>query len=46
MDFTFNEEQKQFADALRRWVDKDYGFATRHQIIHSPAGVSAAAGPR
>ncbi|PHV05526.1 pimeloyl-CoA dehydrogenase small subunit [Janthinobacterium sp. BJB412] len=43
MDFTFKEEQKQFADALRRWVDKDYDFATRHQIIHSPAGVSDAA---
>ncbi|MES2118605.1 MAG: acyl-CoA dehydrogenase [Pseudomonadota bacterium] len=43
MDFTFKEEQQQFADALRRWVDKDYGFAVRHQIIHSPAGVSDAA---
>ncbi|MBA5687561.1 acyl-CoA dehydrogenase family protein [Rugamonas apoptosis] len=43
MDFTFKEEQQQFADALRRWVDKDYGFDVRHQIIHSPAGVSGAA---
>ncbi|NRR31842.1 acyl-CoA dehydrogenase family protein [Oxalobacteraceae bacterium] len=43
MDFTFKEEQQQFADALRRWVDKDYGFAERHKIIHSPAGVSDAA---
>lgn len=43
MDFTFKEEQQQFADALRRWVDKDYGFNARHQIIHSPAGVSDAA---
>jgi alkylation response protein AidB-like acyl-CoA dehydrogenase len=40
MDFTFKEEQQQFADALRRWVDKDYGFETRKRIIHSPAGVS------
>jgi alkylation response protein AidB-like acyl-CoA dehydrogenase len=43
MDFTFKEEQQQFADALRRWVDKDYGFDVRHRIIHSPAGVSDAA---
>jgi len=40
MDFTFKEEQQQFADALRRWVDKDYGFETRKRIIHSPSGVS------
>lgn len=43
MDFTFKEEQQQFADALRRWVDKDYGFDTRKRIIHSAAGVSDAA---
>lgn len=43
MDFTFNQEQQQFADALRRWVEKDYGFDARRQIIHSPAGVSDAA---
>jgi len=40
MDFTFKEEQQQFADALRRWVDKDYGFELRRKIIHSDAGVS------
>jgi alkylation response protein AidB-like acyl-CoA dehydrogenase len=40
MDFTFKEEQQQFADALRRWIDKDYGFETRRKIIHSDAGVS------
>ena len=43
MDFTFKEEQQQFADALRRWIDKDYGFDTRNKIIHSPSGVSDAA---
>jgi alkylation response protein AidB-like acyl-CoA dehydrogenase len=43
MDFNFKEEQQQFADALRRWVDKDYGFDVRHRIIHSDAGVSDAA---
>src|SRR5450830_23072 len=40
MDFTFKEEQQQFADALRRWVDKDYTFETRKRIVHSPSGVS------
>lgn len=40
MDFTFKEEQQQFADALRRWVDKDYTFDTRKRIVHSPSGVS------
>ncbi|MEC5160278.1 MULTISPECIES: acyl-CoA dehydrogenase family protein [unclassified Janthinobacterium] len=43
MDFTFKEEQRQFADALRRWVDKDYSFEARNKIIHSEAGVSDAA---
>ncbi|NYE60481.1 alkylation response protein AidB-like acyl-CoA dehydrogenase [Duganella sp. 1224] len=40
MDFTFKEEQQQFADALRRWVDKDYTFDTRKRIVHSASGVS------
>jgi alkylation response protein AidB-like acyl-CoA dehydrogenase len=40
MDFNFKEEQLQFADALRRWVDKDYGFDVRRRIVHSPSGVS------
>src|SRR5688572_5308064 len=43
MDFNFKEEQLQFADALKRWVGKDYGFDTRHKIIHSPEGVSSQA---
>jgi len=43
MDFTFKEEQQQFADALRRWVDKDYSFEARRKIIHSEAGVSGEA---
>jgi len=43
MDFTFNQEQMQFADALKRWVAKDYSFEERARIIASPAGVSAAA---
>ncbi|MEO5932767.1 MAG: acyl-CoA dehydrogenase family protein, partial [Duganella sp.] len=40
MDFNFKEEQLQFADALRRWIDKDYGFDVRHRIVHSATGVS------
>ncbi|MDH6148444.1 MULTISPECIES: acyl-CoA dehydrogenase family protein [Paraburkholderia] len=41
MDFTFNDEQQQFADALRRYLDKSYGFEARQQIVRSEAGVSA-----
>ncbi|HEY4351681.1 MAG TPA: acyl-CoA dehydrogenase [Paraburkholderia sp.] len=40
MDFTFNDEQQQLANALRRYLDKEYGFDTRRAIIASDAGVS------
>jgi alkylation response protein AidB-like acyl-CoA dehydrogenase len=40
MDFTFTEEQQQLADAVRRYLDKDYGFEQRRQIIHSDTGIS------
>ena len=43
MDFNFKEEQQQFADALKRWIAKDYTFETRKKIIHSDRGVSDAA---
>jgi alkylation response protein AidB-like acyl-CoA dehydrogenase len=43
MDFNFKEEQLQFADALRRWIDKDYGFDARMKIIGSNEGVSSSA---
>ncbi len=43
MDFTLKEEQQQFADALKRWAQKDYGFEQRKHIIHSASGVSDAA---
>ena len=43
MDFNFKEEQLQFADALKRWVSKDYSFDERKKIIHSDSGVSDAA---
>jgi alkylation response protein AidB-like acyl-CoA dehydrogenase len=40
MDFNLTEEQQQLADALRRWLDKEYGFAARQRIVHSATGVS------
>ncbi|CAG4928064.1 acyl-CoA dehydrogenase family protein [Paraburkholderia saeva] len=40
MDFTFNDEQQQFADALRRYLDKNYGFEARQSIVRTEAGVS------
>jgi alkylation response protein AidB-like acyl-CoA dehydrogenase len=43
MDFTFKDEQLQFADALKRWVARDYSFEARRAIIRSKAGVSDAA---
>jgi alkylation response protein AidB-like acyl-CoA dehydrogenase len=43
MDFNFKEEQLAFADALKRWVTKDYAFEARNKIVHSPSGVSDAA---
>ena len=43
MDFTYTEEQTQFSDALRRWVEKDYTFEQRKGIVTSKEGVSAKA---
>lgn len=40
MDFNFKEEQLQLADALKRWIARDYTFDTRRAIVGSPAGVS------
>ena len=40
MDFTFTDEQQQFADALRRYLDKNYAFEARQAIVYSDAGVS------
>lgn len=41
MDFNFNPEQLQFADALKRWIGRDYGFEARRAIVHSEAGASS-----
>jgi alkylation response protein AidB-like acyl-CoA dehydrogenase len=43
MDFNFKEEQRQLADALKRWIARDYTFDARRAIVGSPAGVSDAA---
>lgn len=40
MDFSLTQEQKQFAEAVRRWVEKDYNFEHRKKIVESAAGVS------
>ncbi|WP_321914654.1 MULTISPECIES: acyl-CoA dehydrogenase [unclassified Paraburkholderia] len=42
MNFNFTEEQQQLADALRRYLDKNYGFEARQAIVKTPAGVSDA----
>ncbi len=45
MDFHFNQEQQQFADALRRWVDKDYPFETRKKSSIPPPARPMRPGP-
>jgi alkylation response protein AidB-like acyl-CoA dehydrogenase len=40
MDFEFKEEQLQLADALKRWIARDYSFEARRAIVASPAGTS------
>lgn len=40
MDFNYTPEQQQFKDALRRFIDKDYTFEHRKQIVHSEHGLS------
>jgi len=43
MDFNFKEEQLQLADALKRWIARDYTFDARRDIVGSPSGTSDAA---
>jgi alkylation response protein AidB-like acyl-CoA dehydrogenase len=40
MDFAFKEEQLQLADALKRWIARDYGFEARRDILQSAGGTS------
>jgi alkylation response protein AidB-like acyl-CoA dehydrogenase len=41
MDFNFTDEQQQFRDALRRYLDKEYSFDARQKIVASQAGIDA-----
>jgi alkylation response protein AidB-like acyl-CoA dehydrogenase len=43
MHFNINPEQLQFADALKRWIGRDYGFEQRRAIVGSNEGTSNAA---
>ncbi|WP_296949811.1 acyl-CoA dehydrogenase family protein [uncultured Massilia sp.] len=43
MDFAFKEEQRQLADAVRRWIGRDYGVEARRATIASDGGTSDAA---
>ena len=42
MDFDFSDEQEQLRDAVRKWVDKGYGFERRRAIV-AAGGYDAAA---
>jgi alkylation response protein AidB-like acyl-CoA dehydrogenase len=35
MDFNFSDDQEQLRDAVRKWVDKGYGFERRRDIVKS-----------
>jgi alkylation response protein AidB-like acyl-CoA dehydrogenase len=35
MDFNFSDEQEQLRDAVRKWVDKDYGFEHRRTLVQA-----------
>jgi len=40
MHVELNAEQQQLADAIRRWIGRDYNFETRRKIVHAEPGVS------
>lgn len=35
MDFDFSDDQEQLRDAVRKWVDKGYGFERRRAIVQA-----------
>jgi len=39
MDFDFTDEQQQLRDAVRKWVEKAYGFERRRAIVAGQEGV-------
>jgi alkylation response protein AidB-like acyl-CoA dehydrogenase len=42
MDFDFNDDQEMLRDTVRKWVEKDYTFDKRREIVRS-GGFSASA---
>ena len=38
MDFSFNDEQRQLRDTLRRFLSARYGFESRQKVLKSDAG--------
>lgn len=42
MDFDFSDDQEQLRDAVRKWVDKGYGFERRRSIVKA-GGIDRAA---
>ncbi|MEO8627900.1 MAG: acyl-CoA dehydrogenase family protein [Betaproteobacteria bacterium] len=43
MDFNYTEEQQLLADSVDKFLDRNYSFDTRRQIIAARQGISAAA---
>ncbi len=43
MDFAYTSEQTQLHDSFKRWLENEYSFDTRRQIIKSEAGISVSA---
>lgn len=44
MDFDFTEDQESLRDAVRRWVDKGFGFERRHGIAKAGGATRAVYG--
>jgi alkylation response protein AidB-like acyl-CoA dehydrogenase len=44
MDFEFSDEQEQLRDAVRRWVDKGFGFERRHALAKAGGKTRAVLG--
>jgi alkylation response protein AidB-like acyl-CoA dehydrogenase len=43
MDFNYSNEQLALQDTLRRFIDRDYGFERRRELVRSTLGFSAEA---
>jgi hypothetical protein len=41
MDFDFTDDQESLRDAVRRWVDKGFGFERRHAIAKAGGATRA-----